>query len=94
MKAVYCSLRIMDTSPMGHFTYWTVHLLQYNTIFVYCEMTERSSTRDNNTKKIQYKNSNSIQYEPLYNMRWMKLLSHSLFTLGISCLLWRLGLRW
>ena len=34
--------------------------LQYNTIFVYCEMTERSSTRDNNTKKIQYKNSNSM----------------------------------
>jgi len=46
-------------------------------------MTERSSTRDNNTKKIQYKYSNSIQYESLYNMRWMKLLSHSLFTLGI-----------
>ena len=27
------------------------YTIQYNTIFVYCEMTERSSTSDNNTKK-------------------------------------------
>ena len=26
--------------------------IQYNTIFVYCEMTERSSTRRNNPKKL------------------------------------------
>ena len=65
------------------FFLWADDTIQYNTIFVYCEMTERSSTR-----------GKKIQYESLYSMRWMKLLSHSLFTLGISCLLWRLGLRW
>jgi len=37
---------------------------------------------------------NVNQYKSLYNMRWMKLLSYSLLIFGISCLLWRLHLRW
>jgi len=43
-------------------------------------MAERSSTRKNKTDDIK-----DNQYESLYNMRWMKMLSHSLLTLGISC---------
>jgi len=67
----------------------TLNIHTIHTIFVYYEMTECSSTRKNNTDDIK-----DNQYESLYNMRWIKLLSHSLLTLGISCLLWRLGLRW
>jgi len=37
-------------------------VIQYNTIFVYCEMTERSSTRDNNTKNFRYGLLNLLNY--------------------------------
>ena len=68
--------------PWYNSTMVNTALAEDNTIFVYYEMTERSSTR----KIIQLDDIKDNQYESLYNMRWMKLLSHSLLTLGMSYL--------
>jgi len=70
---------------------WCYNTIQYDIRLLWVDRMQLN-TRDtiHNTNQAEL----NCQYESLYNMRWMKLLSYSLLIFGISCLLWRLGLRW